>query len=349
MGLSLRKVGTKTLIVLGLLIGIVVYALFFFIVYEGDITKFFDIITRGSTSDVIGAYIFRTLVLIVHGLAWWAIIRALGKADPIKVVEITLASLFIEFVVPIGGATELAKFYLITKFKITDREGAFASIMMHRLIGSTSLLITTVISLVVVNAPFTLYLGLGLPALILVIANVTLLLLPKYHRIERLIQRILNRFGKSVSGLARNYNFKLAQFSKSLPFIGLAVGLTFLERFLNAFYGIDIGNITGMHLSLPASILAFDSLYAIIWMLPAITPGGVGIFEFIQTSLLLALGIGVDEAATMSILSRIYYVIGEYPLFIFSVLGLGYNIREFIRSSVSEIRKEKKEGIFPGT
>ncbi len=334
---------SKRYMVFGLLIGVAAYAVIFLYVYKGHFLEFFKIISHGNAEDAAIAYVARVAAITCHALAWWMVIRIFRKGvSPLKILEITFAAIFVEFIVPIGGATEIAKLFLILKMKVLNREEGVASILIHRILISAAILITTLASLILIWAPPALFIFLGIPAGILCAMNAGVYVLPKSKRVERLAHRILSRFGVSVEGFAESYKRCLAKVKKNWKFLMPAVLFAFGERFSNAVFGIGVGGVAGVHLTLPQAFLTFDSLYTILWLLPAITPGGIGIYEFIQTLLLSYIGIRVQEAATMSIISRIYYVVGEYPLFIAAVAGLGYSVRSFLRQA---LKARPKEGL----
>ncbi|MCD6324444.1 MAG: flippase-like domain-containing protein [Desulfurococcales archaeon] len=332
----------KATYIVGLLIGVVIYLLIFIYIYKGNLGQFIKIVTRGSPESVVLAYVARVGYLICEAMIWWAILRIFGKVSVIKVWEVMFAAIFVEFVLPVGGATEVARYLLAVKLKLTDREGAAASIFAHRLINTLAILLTTFISLIIIQAPFPLYLGLGIPSLILVGGNAALYLLPKYKWVEEYADKFLRRVSMSIEGMSENYRFRMNQIKRSYRLIALAFLFAFLERLASGIYGIEVAGITGIDISLPKALLAFDSLYTIMWLLPALTPGGIGIFEFIQTGLLTYLGIGMDSAATISIVSRIYYVLGEYPLFLLSALGLGYSGKELIKQLIRSRQKAEE-------
>ena len=326
---------SKRLAVIGIIIGIIAYAVIFLYIYKGHFLEFFYIVSKGDIEDAVIAYVARIAAITCHALTWWIIIRAFKKINPLKILEITFAAIFVEFIVPVGGATEVAKLFLVLKLGFLDREECTASILMHRLITSLAIFVTTIVSLSLINAPPILFIVLGLPTLGLLLVNMGVYILPKSERVERLADKLFSRFGISVTGFAENYKLCMAKVKKYKKFLVLATLMAFGERFSNAIFGIAVAGVAGTHLGLPQAFLAFDSLYALIWLLPAITPGGIGVFEFVQMLLLSYIGVRVQEAATMSIVSRIYYVVGEYPLFIASVAALGYSVKSFIRQAFS--------------
>ena len=335
----------KILYAMGLAIGVIVYAVIFIYVYKGNFAYFIELIAKGNPKDIIIAYLGRVAYLVLEGLIWWSILRIFHKVNVLKVCEVMFAAIFVEFIIPIGGATEVARYLLAIKLKLTDREGAAASIFAHRLINSTAILLTTFTSLALINAPLSLYAGLGIPALIIFGGNAALYLLPKYKWVEKYGDRFLKKVGLSIEGLSENYKFRMSQIKNAYPLLALAFVLAILERLANAVFGMGIAGIIGLNLFMPKSILAFDSLYTVMWLFPAMTPGGIGIFEFFQTSLLTYLGIGVAKAATISIITRIYYIIGEYPFFAISAFELGYSGKGLIRQLIKarEVRREEND------
>jgi uncharacterized protein (TIRG00374 family) len=315
----------------GIAIGILLYLVIFIYIYKGDFRTFITVVSRGNPESILFAYIARVAYLFFEAMIWWSILRIFGKVSILKTCEVMFAAIFVEFVLPVGGATEVARYLLAVKLKLADREGTVASIFIHRLINSITILITTLISLILVSAPFPLFISLFIPALILVSGNVALYILPKYKWVERYADKFLNRVGMSIEGMSENYKLRMSQVRKAYSLLALAFAFAFLERIANGVYGIEIASIAGINLPFPSSLLSFDSLYTIMWLFPAITPGGIGIFEFIQTGLLSYLGISVDAAATISIISRLYYVIGEYPLFVISAVGLGFKSKDLLK------------------
>lgn len=340
---------SKRLTVMGIVIGIIAYAVIFLYIYKGHFLKFFYIISRGDIEDAVVAYVARVAAITCHALAWWIIIRTFRKVGLLKTLEITFAAIFVEFVVPIGGATEVAKLFLILKLGSLNREEGIASILMHRLLVSLTIFVTTLISLILISAPPILFIVLGLPALGLLLINMGIYVLPRSKKVEHLADKFFSRFGISVTGFAENYRLCIAKIKKYKKLLVLATLAAFGERFSNAVFGMAVAGIAGTHLGMPQAFLTFDSLYTIIWLLPAITPGGIGIFEFIQMLLLSYIGVGVQEAATMSIVSRIYYVVGEYPLFVASVAALGYSVKSFIRQAFSSGNNQQNTAPRPST
>lgn len=61
------------------------------------------------------------------------------------------------------------------------------------------------------------------------------------------------------------------------------------------------------------------ALAATLGIMAIIAPGGIGVREGIITSYLVASGIGLDEAATISVASRLWFLMGECFIFLLAI------------------------------
>ncbi|MCD6428981.1 MAG: flippase-like domain-containing protein [Desulfurococcales archaeon] len=335
----------KKYLAIGILIGIAAYIVIFAYVYKGNFIKFIDIVAHGNPVDAFAAFLLRILVSIVHATVWFFVIYALRKVDYVKVLSITGVALFFEVIVPIGGVTEVVKILLTIKLRLLSKEEAIASLLIHRVLTSLGIIIVTIISLLAIKASLATCLGLLIPAAILLSMNIGLCLVPTSKRIERLLNRYGGRFGYNFEGLSYAYIEKLIRIRRAVPFILIAFTFAILERLVNGFYGIFTASLIGTHITLPVSLLTFDTIYAILWLFPVVTPGQLGIYEFIQTGILSHLGISLDEAAAMSIISRVIYVLGGYVVFAVFITLLGLSVRSLIAElSASTAGKADSEG-----
>ncbi len=335
----------KRCLAIGILVGVAAYIVIFIYVYKGNFIKFIDIVAHGNPIDAFAAFLLRILVPVVHATVWYFIIYALRKVDYVKVLSITGIALFFEVIVPIGGVTEVVKILLATKLRLLSKEEAIASLLIHRVLTSLGIITATIISLLAIKASLATCLGLLIPATILLSINVALCLVPASKKIEKLLNRYGRRFGYDFEGLSYAYIEKLIRIRRAVPFILIAFVFVILERLINGFYGIFTASLIGTYITLPVSILTFDTIYAILWLFPVVTPGQLGIYEFIQTGILSHLGISLDEAAAMSIISRVIYVLGGYVVFAVFITLLGLSARSLIAEiSASITNKAGGEG-----
>ncbi len=320
----------KRYMTIGILVGIAAYIVIFAYVYKGNFVKFIDIVAHGNPVDAFTAFLLRILVSVVHATVWFFVIYSLRRVNYVKVLSITGVALFFEVIVPIGGVTEVVKVLLAIKLRLLSKEEAIASLLIHRVLTSLGIIIVTVISLLAIKAPLTTSLGLLIPAAILLSMNIALCLVPASKRIEKLLSRYGKKFGYEFEGLSYAYIEKLIGIRRAVPFILIAFVFVVFERLINGLYGIITASLIGTHITLPVSILTFDTIYAILWLFPIVTPGQLGIYEFIQTGILSHLGISLDEAAAMSIISRVIYVFGGYVVFAIFITLLGLSVKSLI-------------------
>lgn len=291
------------------------------------------------------ALLLRLASLILHSTAWYMLLRINYKGTSFtKVLASVLTAVVIEFLVPIGGAAEVVKMLLVTQLNSIPSDVALASLMMHRQILIIVTLIATTTAIYYKNIAFGASIMLLLPAVGLLTINTVLLLAPTYRRFDVLINRLVSgklpRFINQANTSPNNFSGRYREVLKMLvnlrkPELLAAVLITVLEKLSNSVYGTYVGALATLSLDLPSSLIAFDSIYTIVWLLPIITPGNLGIFEAIQTVLLKALGITPKLAAATALANRVVMVLSAYPLIPLLATYLGINVKQ-IANNVSK-------------
>jgi len=66
----------------------------------------------------------------------------------------------------------------------------------------------------------------------------------------------------------------------------------------------------------------------IIWLLPLVTPGNIGVLEAVQIILLKSLGIHLKIASILALINRVVTAVSEYPLLILSTMYLGIRVKQ---------------------
>ncbi len=323
------KIGLPILVAVA--IGLVAYTTLVAVVFKGDLSLFLRIISRASPRAVVTGYALALVVPVIHGSTWYLLLRVFREVSKLKVLAAVFVAIFSEYIAPIGGITEFVKIFIAVKLLNFRLEEAIASVLMHRLVLSASICAVTLASLVAINSSPILYASLLLPSLGLLALNVGILVLPSSKWFEGFLTNISRRFKVDVSVVSAEYRKAVTKFRNSLPYLIGAVLLTVTERFVNGLYGMVVGSMLGLNITLPQSILAFDSLRAIVWLLPLITPGSLGVYEFIQTTLLSLIGIPLQEAGTASIVNRALVLASNYPLFLTSTAYLGVKATQLVK------------------
>jgi len=322
---------------IAVVVGLLSYAIIFLVIYRGSIGEFIDIVSHGDPIAALFAALFRASALIMHGITFFIILYALSREMRLmKVIQITSTSIFVEFIAPVGGITEVAKIYFLKELGIASVEEAYAAVAMHRILLTGSVTAATVVSLSILHAPMLMWLVLVIPALGLLAANTAILLAPASPKIEGLIVRVSTKFGHDLRGFSSKYREVFMRLLSSKRYLALALVMAFGERLSNAVFGVATAGILGVQIPVWEAVIIFDSLQTIIWLLPAITPGGVGIYELLQTLLATWLGISPDTSAALAIMTRALFIIGEYPIFLASTMALGLSLKKVVSLAEKE-------------
>ena len=131
-----------------------------------------------------------------------------------------------------------------------------------------------------------------------------------------LFSRAINRAIFSLAGkiLRRTVEFPLIDFKKSLPIIIFELIFWFV---ISSAFLLFIAAIAPP----PALVMAFAYPLSIcLGILAIILPGGLGVREGVLAGFLVLAGMDLPTATTLSVLSRIWYILGE--VFIFTTASL---------------------------
>lgn len=329
-------------IIVAIATSLILYSLLLHLAFNLDLVALAVALTQLDPRYLIMALLLRLASLVLHSTAWYMLLRINYKRTSFtKVLATVLTAIIVEFLVPIGGAAEVVKILLITQLNSVPSDVALASLMMHRQILITVTLITTTVAIYYKDISFGASFMLLLPAIGLLTVNTALLLAPTYRRFEVLINKLvgskLPHFISQVNISPNNFLGRYREVLKMLtnfekPELLVAVLITMLEKLSNSIYGTYVSALATLSIDLPSSLIAFDSIYTIVWLLPIITPGNLGIFEAIQTALLNVLGITPKLAAATALANRMLMVISAYPLIPLLATYLGINFKQIINN-----------------
>jgi len=258
------------------------------------------------------AVFIRALTPIIHGFSWFLANHICKIKIGIKdVIEITLASLFVEYLIPIGGTTEITKATFLSLRAGVGLDLVASTIILHRLSTSLAMFTVTFISVMSLLAMNALHWTLSMIALIslgMVLFNTILLLIVRYRKFRILLQKLSIKL-KLISNISYTElpSVNLREFF--LMFL-----LSIVERFTVILSALSVSRALGLDISLPLIIIIFDSIKVIVWLLPVITPGCVGIVDLLQVSVLKSLGISENYMATLVLTITSTTLISNLPL-----------------------------------
>jgi len=332
------KLSLQRSVAAGLAIGISIYIIMFYVIFGWDFNELISVFLKFNVAYLLPTLTLRMLIPVIHSLPWYFLLRIYRHDLRIlKVIAVMLTALSMEFIVPIGGVTEVVKVLLATQLLSMKYDEAISSIFAHRLLLTVSITVTTLLSTYFVGLSPTVVVGLLIPALGLLAVNIAALVIPSTSVFERFVNSLGSRFGITLNGFSHRYRgsiTKLINEGRSMSLIAFA--LTMLERLASGLYGVYLCRLASVNVNIFSSLLAFDSIYVVIWLLPLITPGNLGIFEALQTMILRGVGVTPKSAAVISFLNRVFIMVGTYPLLILSLTYLGIHVRGLVKKIIEE-------------
>lgn len=322
-----------------LLLAAASYVLLFAFMYTNDIGEVVTLLTRSESFGYVSlALLTRISSVTLHALTFFVLLRAVERVKLSDVIKVTYVSVFAELVVPVGGVTEVVKFALLTKNSSVSVSKTLLGITSHRLVTTLTMLAFLSLSIVGLHVPISRALVLILPATALILINLSLFLVPRSKSLESLVNKFYRRIGKNPNiKIHEEYLSDFSSLVKRYNFVLGATILSILERVANAAHGYALALLIGLKPSFWQLVIGFDSIYMIIWLLPIVTPGNIGVYELTQTGVLSLVGISRGIAALLSVLTRVFIVLGEYPLFLVAAVSFGISIK-----SITELVKEWK-------
>ncbi|MCS7108822.1 MAG: flippase-like domain-containing protein [Sulfolobales archaeon] len=316
----------------------VIYATVIYLALNLNLNDISPMLSVSNLNYLIPVFFFRISALLLHSLSWYFILKVFrSDISIIKTIAITLVAIFTEVIIPIGGITEIAKILLASQVLGVPQDGALSALLMHRLLLTIITAIFTVIAVDVVEAPIGTSLTILLPTLGLLVLNLSMLLLPSSQIFRKATEKLTSRLNIPIQDFSKKYRESTSKlFSEG----GIAITLTSLtiiaEKLVNAVYGVCLCRLMSTDINIFASLIVFDSIYVIMWLLPVVTPGNLGVFETVQIMIFKLLGTSLKSAALIALLNRAIILITELPLMLLSTTYLGIRAKHLIKTVLNK-------------
>jgi uncharacterized membrane protein YbhN (UPF0104 family) len=257
-----------------------------------------------------------TLFLMLQAYIWVRLInRPTYHLGALRGMVIYINSQFVKYM-PGGGVLNF-----IGRFYMTSKEGVSAArqIMTMFYEGLLLLLAASVFSLYLI-----VQLG-WIPWYFLIVAVILIGLLYRYYRSSNLwLEKVVHRFVKKF----RDYDLNLPRkdFFQAwgyFIFSHLVMGLSYM-LLLRSFHVDNVG------------LLYATGTFALAWILGILSPipGGLGVREFVMILLLKNLGVDALLATQISVITRIWNVLGE--LIFFMIINLIERVRKLGKGGAHE-------------
>ncbi len=318
-------------------IAVTIYSVIFYLIFI-NLNDAIPFIMSLNITLLIPALLLRTLALIFHSISWYFILKVYyNRLSITKVLTITLAAVSTELLVPIGGVTEVAKVLLLRQILSMPQDVIIPALLTHRLILTVVTAVISMIAIYVIKASLDLTILLSTSITGLLIMNIALLLIPSSKIFERITNRISSKFNLRFNDFPSKYRASVKKlFTSGKVLLMISTLMILLEKLSNTLYGICLGMLVSTNIEFVKSLIVFDSIYMIIWLLPLVTPGNIGVLEAVQIILLKSLGIHLKIASILALINRVITAVSEYPLLILSTMYLGIRVKQLTDMVKSE-------------
>jgi len=275
-------------------------------------------LSRTSATLLALAVGVRALVVPIEATIFMLSAKSVGKRLGFgRAYRGICASLAMEYVVPFGGLTEIYKVFFLSRHGLTLNEATVA-MFIHRTAMSTSLLVMCLTTIVWISMPQwmrLLFLATSLGLVGSNIAAATVLQRERFGRAlgsfaRKALDRLVAKLVPLPPTIYRVFEFRSVDVSIA-PALG-AFAIACCEHLSIALSGFLICLGMGLSLSFVQALLVFDVIQSILWLLPAVTPGSVGVLEMLQLGTLRALG-GGSWSVALPILYRIVILCSMLP------------------------------------
>ncbi len=227
------------------------------------------------------------------------------------------ASLAMEYVLPFGGLTEVYKVFFYTRCGFSLNE-AVAAMFVHRLAMSTSLLAMAIAVALLISIEPWIRILIVATSIALAISNVAGIVIAHSPRsgsalgrwAEKLVSRVAPSYLRGLPELNRVFEFK--RIGLRARWILAAFAAACVEHLAIAGAGYLASLSLGVDMGFATALLVFDVIQSILWLLPAVTPGSVGVLETVQLAAIKAVGLG-GAAAAIPLLYRIVILCSMLP------------------------------------
>ncbi len=262
------------------------------------------------------AILVRLSTPLLHVMGMYFATLCIGRALRFRDMFVGItAALAMEYVAPVGGVTEVYKVFYLTRRGLTLNEASL-SVFLHRVALSLSIATVFGIACIVSYVPSYVATILWIAIAALAFGNVVGLTFFCYRKTSSFVSRIASWIVAKMKIEAVLNPMNLSRFEKPRfrsKYLLLLAASTLLERFTVAFSGYMLARSLGISIDILEAVVLFDAINTVVWLLPAMTPGFVGMLETVQSIAFTAYGIEPSLATSLAILNRIAILVAVVP------------------------------------
>ncbi|MEM1962375.1 MAG: lysylphosphatidylglycerol synthase domain-containing protein [Sulfolobales archaeon] len=265
------------------------------------------------------ALLARSVGPVLHSTQFYLLLISCGYRMSFKKTVLGVYStLALEYVIPIGGATEVGRVAFLVREGVPP-DGAVLVTFFHRLSHSLFTALELALVLLLTRRIDGLMLWLIAATSAVNAINLAALTSARSPKVSRLLDKAVSKLGfKSPNPRAFTYP-RLNSLATVLAVIGL-------EKLSMVFSGHLILSRLAGSIGLPQSFLLFDILLATFWLLPIVTPAGVGQVESVQLVASTAMNIDSGVALSAFILYRLVTLVAVLPQLLVALVKYGLSV-----------------------
>ncbi|MDW8011251.1 MAG: lysylphosphatidylglycerol synthase domain-containing protein, partial [Sulfolobales archaeon] len=261
----------------------------------------------------------RSLGPLLHSAQFYVVVRSHGYDLGFRRVLLGMYSaLALEYVVPVGGATEVGKVAFLAHEGV-PLSSAVKITFLHRLAHSVFVAVELALLALLARKIDGLFLWLLTATAVVNALNLAAVASTRFPRFSKPLLKYASKLGyREVEPADIGIPAR-----KTFSTILLAIGL---EKAASVVSGYLILSHLDRSASLVHSLIIFDILLVTFWLLPVVTPAGVGQVEVAQLLASASLDLNASSALSAIILYRLVTTASTIPQLIPALIKYGANL-----------------------
>jgi len=265
------------------------------------------------------ALALRALTPLIHAAQFYYAARSLEL--PLRFSEAVLgvySSLAMEYAVPVGGATEVYRVYFLARRGL-PLSTSLGTTFLHRLVHSAAAAVELAVVCAYLRTPRYSEVWLALAVGSVLLLNSLALAASRSRRVATSLAKVLGRFTRRVVEVGEVH-------LEDVGYLATSAALVALEKVVAGYVGLIITSYFVSSFSFLASLLLYDLVLATFWLLPIVTPAGLGQVEAVQLAVAVELGMDGTSALPALILYRATALLAVLPQLLVALARSGVRI-----------------------
>ncbi len=283
---------------------------------------------------------FLLVSIALHGLSWHILLGG-GFRDSFKTISTTAVSLFTSYIIPVGAASEIIRFLIVTRVLNINAFLALSTIFFHRICVTISPLIAIIVVILyagssivttIERATFTTLIAIYLS--FIVSPNIVALGFMQTRIFEKIVRRFekhLERFiGQDLESMYETYRRSVADLLGRWRGVA-ALLLSMIEWVFLVLSMYSIFIALGIKRDILYAVFSILLIQILWWIMPISFGGSIGVSDLIASIAYQFLSFPADVSTSIVLLYRISSLTSLLILLYPSARSIGIHVREVRR------------------